>query len=139
MAKCSTKYCRKNAAPKGKVCYSCSKKRYAEKHPMRYAFNTLRQNAKRRGKSFELTFEQFKEFAIATNYMAGRGIQKDSFHIDRINPEKGYSIDNIRVLTNSENVKRHQKYLKYEFGSDGQLKYSVESESSTNDLDDLPF
>lgn len=131
MKKCATKYCRKSAA-KGKTkCHSCIKKAYAERYPVRYAFNTLKQNAKRRGKSFELTLDQFEQFAIETDYMAGRGITKTSLHIDRIDPERGYSIDNIRVLTNSENVKRHCKYLKCEFGPDGKPKFRVDNGSGS--------
>ena len=105
---------------------------------MKHVFNTLRQNAKRRGKSFELTFEQFEQFAISTDYMAGKGIQKESFSIDRIDPKRGYSIDNIRVITNSENVKRHRKYLKYEFGMDGKPSFRVETENH-NGANDAPF
>jgi len=130
--KCATKYCRKKAAAKSTKCHSCIKKAYAERHPVRYAFNNLKQNAKRRGKSFELTFEQFEQFAVSTAYMVGKGITKDSLHIDRIDPERGYSIDNIRVLTNSENVQRHQKYLKYEIGPDGKPSFRVDDDSGSN-------
>jgi hypothetical protein len=103
---------------------------FAERHPEKYAFNNLKQNAKRRGKVFELTFEQFQQFAVETEYMAGKGITKHGLHIDRIDPEKGYLIQNIRVLTNSENVIRHRKYMNAQFD---------EGEKNIGDHDDLPF
>lgn len=105
--KCKTKHCRKKQAPKGFYCYSCLKAKYAKKHPIKYAFSNLRRNARRRGKSFSLTFEQFKEFAIKTDYINKRGTSADSYTIDRIDPSKGYEIENIQVLTNSENVKKY--------------------------------
>lgn len=76
---------------------------------MKAAFQNLRANAKRRGKEFSLTFDQFKKFAIETNYLAGKGRTSKSFHIDRINEDEGYHIDNIQILTNSENVKKYHK------------------------------
>lgn len=140
MKKCATKYCRKKAATNRTKCHSCVKKEWAERNPFKYAFNALKQNAKRRGKPFDLTLEQFREFAIRTDYMAGKGITKDSFHIDRIDPERGYTIDNIRVLTNSENVKRHRKYLKYEFGPDGKPSFRVDGSSDPDHCSgDVPF
>lgn len=72
----------------------------------------LRDNAKRRGKIFELTFEQFETFAIKTQYYKKKGIYSDNYHIDRIDESKGYTIDNIQVLTNSANIK---KFLSYKY------------------------
>lgn len=76
----------------------------------------LKNNAKRRGHEFTLTLDQFLEFAIKTNYMARKGIYKDSYHIDRIDETKGYSIDNIQAITNTENIK---KYLSYNYDKNG--------------------
>lgn len=90
----------------GNYCSRCQRL----KNPYKYAYQTLKDNAKRRGKVFELTFEQFCEFAIKTDYIAKKGIKKNSIHIDRIKEEVGYIIDNIQPLTNSQNIK---KYLKY--------------------------
>ena len=78
---------------------------------MKAAYCNLKANAKRRGKEFSLTFEQFRDFAIKTDYHQKKGVEKESFHIDRIDEEKGYSIDNIQVLTNSQNVKKYVKYI----------------------------
>ena len=82
-------------------------KKYRNKYPIRYTYQTLKDNAKRRGKSFNLTFEQFKQFAIKTDYLNVKGITKTSYHIDRIDENKGYTIDNIQLLTNEQNIKKY--------------------------------
>lgn len=97
---CVTPGCRNSARPRGAKCSTCQ----AHVNPARYAYRHLKANAKRRGKPFDLTLEQFTEFAQRTEYLTRRGRTASSYHIDRINPEKGYTADNIQVLTNRENV-----------------------------------
>ena len=114
LKKCNVSRCRGTISPassKGK-CSKCLKREYRKRNPMKAAFQNLRMNATRRGKDFSLTFNQFKEFAIQTDYIAGKGRTVNSFHIDRINEDEGYHFDNIQVLTNSENVKKYHR-LKY--------------------------
>lgn len=113
--KCKTAYCKNNARPKRKDCYSCNKKKWRKKYPMKAAFQTLRHNAKRRGKEFSLTFQQFKQFCYKTKYLAGRGRSSDSYSIDRIDNYKGYTIDNIRVITVAENSSKRNKILHYDW------------------------
>jgi hypothetical protein len=104
---------------------------------MRAAFQNLKSNAKRRGKTFELTFAEFKQFATNTNYMFGKGRKAESFHIDRKNETKGYSSDNIQVLTNSQNVK---KFLKWSEDQNGKpLNFWFESNKQENEFEDVPF
>lgn len=99
-----------NSKKQGSYCYACAKMRWAKKNPARYAYNNLRGNARRRGKEFELTFEEFQQFCIKTKYLNGKGRSATGLHIDRINPKLGYTKDNIQVLTNRENV---QKYIRW--------------------------
>ena len=82
---------------------------------MRYAYCTLKANAKRRGKEFSLTFDQFKKFAIETNYLRGKGKQSTSYSIDRIDNERGYTVDNIRIMTLADNSRKHTKQLHYDW------------------------
>lgn len=72
-------------------------------NPLTYTYNSLKCNARRRGKPFDLTFIQFSKFCIDSNYMKLKGKTKNQYSIDRIDPTKGYSIDNIQILTVSEN------------------------------------
>lgn len=129
---CIDKGCRNKAAKQNNSCHAHIKRRYAEKYPVKYAFQTLRNNAKRRGKEFTITLDQFREFCAKTKILLGRGIQKDSLHIDRIDESGGYSIDNIQVLTNSENVKkiRHYDYL---------TKTGYTSLIKNENIDNCPF
>lgn len=99
----------------GRICPTCLSRNRRNNNPVRYAFDTLRTNAKRRGKIFELSFEQFKQFAIKSKYCKKKGIYADNYHIDRIDETKGYIIDNIQLLTNSANVR---KYLDYKWSDD---------------------
>lgn len=84
---------------------------------MKAAFQTLRHNSTRRGKVFKLTFAEFEKFCYETKYLAGAGRKKDSFSIDRIDNNKGYLIDNIRVITKSANSRKATKILMYDWQS----------------------
>lgn len=97
-------------------CGTCRSKEYRKNNPLQSAYITLRYNAKRRGKAFDLTFEEFKEFAIATDYIIKKGKQKLSYTIDRIHDTEGYTRDNIQVLTNADNVKKeHRRVMKVKY------------------------
>lgn len=103
----------------------CSKhrKRYTkEKDPAAYFFEILRSNAKRRKKDFTLTLEEFRLFCTETGYLEAKGKKPKSLTIDRKDHTKGYSYDNIQVLTLTENVRKHFEDIK-----------------NTQIEDDLPF
>jgi hypothetical protein len=109
--KCITPYCRNEARKGRKICSKCWMRIYKERYPEAYFFNLLRCNAKRRGKEFTLTIEQFKDFCNKTGYLEDKGKNGNSMSIDRIDSEKGYTIDNIRILTLSNNTaKERNKY-----------------------------
>lgn len=102
-----------NKKPKrkgGLVCHSCNIRRYAIKNPVKYAFFVLRQNAKRRGKEFNITFEYFKNFVNQTHYMDYKGKTKTSFTIDRKDNSLGYISGNCQILTLSENASKGTKH-----------------------------
>ena len=116
MNKCATKYCVNKKMSDRSICGKCNSRKYRENNKIKAAFQNLRANAKRRGKEFILTFNEFEIWAIETEYIIGKGRSKHSFHIDRIDESKGYSIDNIQVLTNSENKKKYLRYARNEKG-----------------------
>jgi len=113
---CATKYCRNIVRCRGRKCSTCVSREATKRNPMRRCYRNLKSNAKRRGKEFTLTFEQFAEFAVRTDYINKRGITPDGYTIDRKDNTKGYTIDNIRVLTNKQNL---QKYLNIDRYWDG--------------------
>lgn len=102
--KCKTKHCRNEGKPV--ICNTCRDRKFKEAHPEAYAYNKLKCNAKRRGKEFDLTINEFKEFCVKTQYLRGVGKFASSFSIDRIDPDKGYTKDNIQVLTLAENSRK---------------------------------
>lgn len=93
-----------------RVCSSCNIENYKANNPIKYAYFTLRNNAKRRGKEFNITFEYFKKFCKKHEYIQKKGITKTGLHIDRIKEDKGYIKGNLQVLTNSENVKKIRRH-----------------------------
>lgn len=113
--KCATKNCRK-PAKRGKHCYSCKQNRYKENNPEYYAFYVMKNNAKRRGKIFKITFEDFLEVVVPAKYMKGKGRTANSLHLDRIREEECYVKGNIQVLKNKKNV---QKFLHWKYDEKG--------------------
>jgi len=94
-----------------KTCCSCNYKQKKKSNPIRIAYTSLKNHAKERGKDFSLTLNQFKEFCVKSNYLNCKGIEKFSYHIDRIDERKGYEIGNIQLLTNTENVIKYIKFI----------------------------
>lgn len=116
MKKCSTPRCRNNRAKDRKCCNTCNSRKWRKKHPLRYCYNALKQNSKRRNKEFTLSFEEFTKFCYETKYLAKKGQTKDSYTIDRKDSTKGYTFDNIQVLTLSENSRKGtKKVLVYDY------------------------
>lgn len=103
---CQTKGCKTEARLHRRYCCKCEKRKYRAKYPLKYWYNTLKINAKRRGKEFSLTIDQFSEFSMKTGYNELKGKTKDSLSVDRIRNEEGYHFDNIRAITLSENSKK---------------------------------
>lgn len=96
---CWTRFCRgRRDTHNGRVCAKCRRRMDRMNYPLREAFKTLRDNARRRKKPFDLTFQQFKDFAEKHGYMEGKGRESGCLHIDRKDPLKGYTYDNLTVL-----------------------------------------
>lgn len=126
---CKTKGCRKTAK-KGNYCYSCVIKRFAIKHPEKYAYFTLRNNAKRRGKVFTITFDDFLAAIIPTKYMKGRGRTATSLHIDRDKEHLGYEPGNLKVRRNTDNIKKYLSWSHNEKGKPINFKFHTTENDS---------
>jgi len=88
-------------------------------NPIRAAYTNLKQNASRRKKSFAITFEEFAAWCKETNYITRKGREGDKMHIDRINHLKGYSIDNIQILSCRENSQKGNREKKLKVAAQG--------------------
>lgn len=131
--KCASSGCDKYHVKGRILCDNCRIKQYKAKHPIKYAYQSLRVNAKHRGKVFTISFEYFKEFCIKTKILLGRGRNADSYHIDRIKEELGYVEGNLQVLTNTENLRKYREY-------DWHTKTGhTSTRLNDNDYTDVPF
>lgn len=131
--------CGHTEAAKGRrICLNCKNIRYKNKHPIKAAYYNLKHHAKSRGKEFDLTIEQFEEFCIKTEYINKKGRDKNGYHVDRIDESRGYTIDNIQTLTNSQNIR---KYIEYSGScSNGKIFKTKTIKEQSNDFDeDCPF
>ncbi len=82
-----------------------------EANPARYHYDLLKNNAKRRGKEFSISFQYFKSFCEETKYLELKGKGAKNLSIDRDNDELGYVEGNLKVLTLAHNTKK--KYVRY--------------------------
>ncbi|MGL4567323.1 MAG: hypothetical protein ACRCU6_02200 [Fusobacteriaceae bacterium] len=118
---CCAYRCKSEKSKKDRFCSKHRKRYTKEIDPAQYYYWNLKSNAKRRKKDFNLTLEEFRIFCNKTGYLDKRGKTKNSYSIDRINPKKGYSLDNIQMLKLGENVSKYHR------------------EDKNNLKDDLPF
>jgi 5-methylcytosine-specific restriction endonuclease McrA len=95
------------------------KKRLAQHRTLEGKFKLLRDSAKLRHYSCELTFEQYiKLISSGQCYYCGGSLPEAGHGLDRINPRKGYVIGNVRpccrtcnVAKNSSTEKEFRKWL----------------------------
>lgn len=76
---------------------------------MRYTYNLLKSNAKKRKKKFTISFCYFRLWCIFYNYMELKGKTGKSASIDRDDPRKGYEIGNMKILSLSDNTSKMHK------------------------------
>lgn len=129
---CITPFCRNAHARDRKHCHKCSKRRWRENNPLKASYCNLKTNAKRRGKQFDLTFEEFKEIARQAEFK-DRGIKRMSYHLDRIDETKGYTKDNLQLLPNYLNIKKYKNYV------NGTTTVSTRIEDPTQIDNEAPF
>lgn len=83
---------------------------WRKNNPVHYAYLTLKANAKRRNKPFEITLEDFKKFCYRYKYIGKKGRTAEGYGVDREREEDGYTLDNMRILKNGNNVKKYKSY-----------------------------
>ena len=103
---CCAHGCKNKRATNDNLCCKHRKRRKKENDPIGYTFDTLRSNAKRRGKVFTITLEYFRQFCEDTNYIELKGKSSHSASIDRKKAHLGYEPGNLQVLSLSDNTKK---------------------------------
>lgn len=83
---------------------------WKQRNPLRYAYQTLKDNAKRRGKEFALTIDEFAQFCYRYKYLGKKGRESDGYGVDRRDESKGYTLDNMCIKRNGNNTKKFKLY-----------------------------
>lgn len=112
---CAWKRCKTEALASSPYCSKHKHKKRKQDDPLGYYYDNLKQNARRRQKLFTLTKEQFGKFCEETGYLEKKGKGAGKYHIDRINPELGYSEGNIQILECMDNINKYHKEEKQPF------------------------
>ena len=128
---CKTKYCRRSKNGHRSLCNTCEARAYRARHPIKYVYDTLKRNAKRRDKIFTITLVDFTEFIAGTDYLERRGRKNENLTIDRIDNNKGYILGNLRVMTNLENKKKYVEWFRN--------REVLEGDIVVGDNSNLPF
>lgn len=93
--RCST--CR---AKNRNFCHRHVKINWAKDNPEKHVFDQRKANALKKGKSWELTFQQFLKFLKKNpDYMTKRGRKVKCLSIDRHENHLGYTEENIRSVS----------------------------------------
>lgn len=94
-----------------KLCSSCKKQRWKEKDITRYYYYRLKERAKRRGKAFDLTLDEFRILCEETGYIRLRQAGYDATW-DRVRERDGYSFSNMQMLVRTDNIKKFKSFLR---------------------------
>ncbi len=98
--------CRRPKLSDQYICSTCKSRLQRYRNPEKYAFNAIRDSAKRRKIPFLLTFEEFQDFNRRTGYLTKKGREFEDLTIDRIDSSKPYQADNIRALSWIDNCSK---------------------------------
>jgi hypothetical protein len=109
--KCITKYCKRKKKKYSNECSTCISRNYRKLHPIKYSYQSFKDNAKRRGKEFLVTYEQYVEFGHKHRLFRPDGTRYTNMTIDRLDCTKGYYVENMQVLTLVENSRK--RYVEY--------------------------
>lgn len=90
-------------------------KAWREANPMMYCYMTLRDNSKRRGIPFTITYEYFRRFCYRTQYMKCKGRYRINYSLDRVKNELGYIPGNLKVIPVSMNCSKGTRAVTYDW------------------------
>lgn len=91
----------------GRKCSTCKSKEWNAKHPLRRVYLNLRGSAKRKGKSFTLSYEVLEAKAIVAGWDTSKDNRSaDGLSVDRIRSNEGYSDTNIRIILYGRNSQK---------------------------------
>ena len=112
--RCATPYCRKKPQKGRTLCAGCRTREWRAKYPLKAAYKSHKDNAKRRKIKWDLSFEDFVDFCNENDFLSGKGRTRKAFSLDRIDedPAIGYVKGNLQKLTVGENIIKSHQYRK---------------------------
>lgn len=93
----------RQAGRRSPLCSCCAMKEWRSKNPLKAQFNWLKRSAEKRHIPFLLTLGEFGTWCEQTAYLQLVGV--NAMSCDRIDPNRGYEIGNIRILGYRENAR----------------------------------
>lgn len=93
----------RQAGRRSPKCSRCAMKAWRTKNPLEAHFNWLKRSAEKRGIRFALTISEFRLWCEQTSYIQLVGV--NAMSCDRIDPDRGYEMGNIRILSYRENAR----------------------------------
>lgn len=111
-------------------------------------YHRKKNHAKAKGKPFNWTYEEFKEFCDETGFIELKKKDPYNWTIDRIDELKGYEKGNVQVLRRNYNALKYQKWCEsqmqeQDFSSRKELevwkKGEMQKQYSETEIENLPF
>lgn len=105
---CRSEYCLNDISSNGKspYCGKCRSRIFRSKHRVKSLYAINKHNAKRRGLTWEFTLDEWIIFCAETNYHKLVGLGPEDMTLDRIDNSLGYTYENTRMVTRSENGRK---------------------------------
>lgn len=103
---CRVKGCKTERAKDRSLCGKHRIRLWRKRNPTRNAFNQVRSKARQRKIEFDLSFDDFKVLCEESGYVEGKGRRSECLSLDRQDPDKGYTVENIEVITYGENCSK---------------------------------
>lgn len=110
----------KRSAKEGrrKICRACRMRVWRRAHPVKAVYDNWKTNTANRGIPNNVTIMEFARFCVRTGYIYLRSIGQD-MTIDRPDSTKGYTIDNMQILTRVANSRKQSKEISYRLAKSG--------------------
>lgn len=122
---CCAYGCKNKPGPKlGGLCPKHYQRKIKERDPVYNRYMNFKGNAKRRGKEFSITLDQFRAFCKRTGYIVTKGRRGFNATIDRRCNAQGYHIWNIQLLSHRANSSKGSSFNGDNFsGPDSDLPF----------------
>lgn len=91
----------------GGLCYTHYQRKRRAIDPVGVRYNQWKQKAKQRKKPFNIPLAWFRQFCKETGYILQKGKRGKNATVDRVWNPDGYTVDNIQLLTNMQNIRKY--------------------------------